>query len=278
MFNDLALYGLWAILTWLVHLWVYTWQMVKPVTDHPNWVRILVRKIANPGLWKIIFWRKIYKKSIQNYSLVWFTFFILLISYSLFTGIYLFDKFTTDYNDEDMNRILIGVLVISISYICVAWIALEVIIMLIIMIFMTFSLIACIGCILCWPRWLAWRPQNDNSRVNRDYFNGIVNGHATWEEVLQFLYKYKRRHFKKDRYKSILDEELGKSQSKIEEEKQPNNMFNNEAIMRLETDKNEDDRSPDKMVKNPVPSSPKVFPLLKSEENNQSIVLFNSDN
>lgn len=139
-------------------------------------------------------------------------------------------------------------------------------------------MIACIGCILCCPRWLAWRPQNDNSRVNRDYFNGIVNGNATWEEVLQFLYKYKRRHFKKDRYKSILDEEIGKSQSKIEEEKQPSNMFNNEAIMRLDTDKNEKEPNPDKMIKNKVTSSPKVFPLSKNEDNKESIVLFPFDN
>jgi hypothetical protein len=265
MFNDITLYGSWAVGTWFVYLWVYTWQMVKPVTDHPNWVRKLVRKVTSPSVWKIIFCRPVYKKSIQNNSFVWFIFFVLMISYALFSGVYLVELFVENHPDDNLIRILMLILIISTVYVCIASIALEVIIMLIVMVVMTISIVLCIGCIIWCPRFLAWRPERDNDRINRNYFNGIVRGEATWEEILQFLYKFKRRHFKKYRYKTdLIVEEIEKTHVKIEEEKEPN-MIKNADGMWQNSDKNEETyRSADKM-QTYIPSSTKVAPEMTTK-------------
>mmetsp|Transcript_30522 Transcript_30522/g.27031 ORF Transcript_30522/g.27031 Transcript_30522/m.27031 type:complete len:205 (+) Transcript_30522:374-988(+) len=173
---------------------------------------------------------------------------------------YLLGKVSKDYPNDSVTIAVMTILVISCTYICVVSMALEVVIMLIIMIFMTISIFFCFLCVFFCPRCLAWRPRNDNDRIDRHYFMGIVNGNGTWEHVLQYIYQHKRRHFKKDRYKWYLDEGLK------EEVKDDIGVFANKEIMRLDTDKDEvnfkggDNYGVNNDVNDGVMASPKISP------------------
>jgi hypothetical protein len=57
---------------------------------------------------------------------------------------------------------------------------------------------------------------------------GIINGNGTWEQVLQYIYKYKRARFNSENYKNIegeADKNLPEADSKVEEAKMPETIF-----------------------------------------------------
>mmetsp|Transcript_41734 Transcript_41734/g.48205 ORF Transcript_41734/g.48205 Transcript_41734/m.48205 type:complete len:89 (+) Transcript_41734:172-438(+) len=74
--------------------------MTKPVTNHPNAVRVFIRKWLPESVWKLVFCRQIYKRSLQNFCVMWFTFFVMLVLYCLFVGMWLIDKIKIDYEDD----------------------------------------------------------------------------------------------------------------------------------------------------------------------------------
>lgn len=57
-----------------------------------------------------------------------------------------------------------------------------------------------------------------------------MNGQGSWEHVLQYIYKHKRRHFKIERYRWFFE-----SQKYSEEIKEDESIFSNKEIMRLDT-------------------------------------------
>ena len=73
---------------------------------------------------------------------------------------------------------------------------------------------------------------------------GIMNGNGTWEQVLQYIYKYKRARFNLENYQNVEEQpdkhpsEVG---SKVEEVKMPETIFENEQMMNLQTMRNDDD-------------------------------------
>lgn len=117
--------------------------MTKPVTNHPNCVRVLIRKIMPVGVWRILFCRPLYKRSIQNMCVMWFSFFVLIILYCLFTGMFMLAKSEEDYPNDRGLHIMVAIVLVSSAYIALVSMALEVVIMLIIMIFMTLAIFLC---------------------------------------------------------------------------------------------------------------------------------------
>ncbi|CAI2360098.1 unnamed protein product [Moneuplotes crassus] len=249
--EEFTLYGSWAAVTIVVHICAYTWQMTKPVTDHPNCVRRLIRKTFHENIWKFILCRHLYKRNIQDFCAIWAGFFCLIVCYTLFTGMYLLGKVNSDKDEDKETLILLTVVVINSTYVCIACMALEVLIMLIVMIFLTIAIFFCFLSVFC-PRCLAWRPNRDNDRVDRQYFLGIVNGVGNWEHILQYIYKYKRRHFKKDRYKCPQED------GKIAEESKHESSFSNQEIVKHRTGFDENSK---KQSKSRRKMSPKVVPL-----------------
>jgi len=187
--------------------------MTKPVRDHPNVVRILIRKIMPAHVWKLIFCRYLYKKNLQKVCVVWFAFFVLLVTYCLFNGLYLINKINKSHPNDTSLKIMVDIVTFSSIYLAIVSMALEVMVMMIVMLLMTAAVILCFFWFIFCPRCMSYQPQ-DNSMINREYFLTIINGNGTWEQVLQYLYKHKRRHFKASRYDWVHED------NKLEEEKE----------------------------------------------------------
>lgn len=104
---------------------------------------------------------------------------------------------------------------------------------------------------------------------------GVINGNGSWEYVLQYIYKHKRRHFKKERYKWFFESEKKESSKMIEEQKEEGSklveeekegsVFDQDKVMNANTDKDEELGSSKKIDTevNKLDSS-KVLPATKT--------------
>lgn len=89
---------------------------------------------------------------------------------------------------------------------------------------------------------MTWRPRNNNN-VNREYFLAIINGNNGWEKVLNFIFKHKRRHFKKERYAWFFEQKEVSKQDLIEEQKEPGNFLDNQDNISMDTGRDHADVS-----------------------------------
>ena len=166
--------GTWAILTIIVHTIAYVWQMTRPVTNHMNWVRILIRKLFPQSFWKIIFWRKAYKNRIQNKCYMWFLYVWIILGYVMINSVWMLRIIFSEYKDDiAFTNLYLFVLVTS-SYIVIESLAMDLIIMIVIMFFMIFSLVIWFPCIIVCQNLMTWRPRSTND-VNRASFEELLN-------------------------------------------------------------------------------------------------------
>ena len=146
----------------------YWWQMTKPVTNHRNRVRIWIRKVMPERIWKFLLWRPIYNRSIQNHCAVWFTFFLLLILYWCYVGMWILDMALNTYSNDSAFGNMAMINLFWCWYIAISSMALEMIIMFVVLTFMFFAFIGWFWWLIMCPRFLSWTPPNNN-RVDREY-------------------------------------------------------------------------------------------------------------
>lgn len=188
--DNVAMFGPWAVITIMVHCFAYIWQMTRPVTNHPNWVRAKFRRHAPERVWKLIFWRQLYKKALQHKCYWWFSYICLLLGYLMFTSIWVLRKVLSDYKDEETYYNLFIVILATSSYLVLASLALDLIIMVMVMVFMVFALFFWFPCIIFCQDWMTWRPEHDGD-VDRIRFEDLVSAKSSTQDILMYIFKHK---------------------------------------------------------------------------------------
>ncbi|CAI2363859.1 unnamed protein product [Moneuplotes crassus] len=211
--ENAALLGPWLMYSIIIHMLIYVWQMTRPLTNHPNQVRTLVRKTLPKEAWRIIFCRMFYKKNLQDQCWWWFSYTFLLVSYFMFVVLWVLDVVSDEYSEDRLFMGAMTFVIITSFYNLVASISLVIIIMIVIMMLMIVLLIICFPCIILCQDCMSWRPRN-NGDVDREEFKNLVNNRNHVQDVLLYIFRNKKSQYRTLKNKISSTEESKKNYEK----------------------------------------------------------------
>ena len=162
-------------------------MVTKPVTNHRNIIRVWIRSWMPEKVWKLILWRPIYNRRIQTNWAVWFIFFMLLIAYWCYVGMWILDIVVNEYHYDSTFNTIATVNLFWCWYIAVSWMSLEMIIMFVVLIAMLIIWIFWFWWLLFCPKWLA-ETSGYHERIDRDYILRIISADGSWEAILNCKY------------------------------------------------------------------------------------------
>ena len=224
-----------------LHVFSYIIYITRPVTDHPNYIRLEIRSIFPKWLWRGILCRWIYSKIKTQTLFLQIMHMFAFAIFTLYFGISTLPKVSSTF-PEDKNCIGSMIFVVwALSYLAIDILILECLAIVIMAPAVIIGFIVYLFSLWWCPAFAVQmrrrRTHSEEERVDRDFFKDFQSDH-NWQEMLLFIFKHNKIIFHKEDFKDHYEE-----QNAIEEKEESKNGKSQNIIDNMKAEILEDIRN-----------------------------------